>query len=124
MRVGTRAGLISGKICMALLLGMLLVAMMFPRSDVAFGQTGTETAAKAPLFKAIDLNSPGFTYSEAFGTSDGKQVGVGSGSATNGQDHALLWRGSADSMVDLHPSRLKSSAAYAICGAQEVGEGD
>jgi hypothetical protein len=54
-----------------------------------------------------------FGCSEAYATSAGRQVGVGYGV----REHALLWRGSAASMVDLHaflPPEYKESHAYGI----------
>ena len=118
MRGGIRAALVAGKICMALLLGIVLIALVKPDGDVAFSQGGT--SSQAPLYTAIDLHPSGFISSEALGVSGGQQVGVGS---TEGdKDHALLWRGSAASVVDLLPSR--GIKATATCGGQQVGYGE
>ncbi len=122
MRVAIRAGIVWGKICTALLLGMVPVALVIPGSDVAFGQAGTAAEAQAPLFTAIDLTPSGFTDSHALGISGGQQAGdawVTPATAT----HALLWRGSAASVVDLNPSGFVESKAYGICGRQQVGDG-
>lgn len=57
-----------------------------------------------------------------------KQVGRGSGPATYDpqfgvwEDHALLWNGTADSAVDLHPSGMVYSDAYGIGPGQIVGD--
>jgi hypothetical protein len=72
---------------------------------------------------AIDLNPSGFTKSAAVGISGTQQVGSGSGSATGGNSHALLWNGSAASYVDLHPSVFAGSNAVGISGTQQVGLG-
>jgi hypothetical protein len=58
----------------------------------------------AAQYTFIDLHPSGFTRSVAWGVSDGQQVG--SGTIFRGPDHALLWTGSADSVVDLHPAGL------------------
>src|SRR5262245_61405655 len=82
-------------------LGVVLAA-------VVLGGVPPRAAAE---YIAIDLHPSGFTSSEAFGVSGGQQVGVGAGPATGGQIHALLWTGSAASVVDLHPSGFTSSEA-------------
>jgi hypothetical protein len=70
----------------------------------------------------VDLNPNGFTYSEAYGVSGGQQVGVGSGPVVGNSPHALLWSGTAASMVDLNPSGVLSSYAFAVSDGREVGE--
>src|SRR5262245_5281730 len=73
-------------------------------------------------------NLTGFSNSGAVATDGIRQAGYGSGSATGGDDvfhsHALLWSGTADSAVDLHPTNLNGfsfSTAYSISGTQQVG---
>ena len=63
---------------------------------------GGQPAAAAD-YLAIDLNPSGFLNSHALGVSGGQQVGDGFGLATGGT-HALLWSGSAASVIDLNPS--------------------
>ena len=58
------------------------------------------------------------------GISGTQQVGWGQGSATGGNEHALLWSGTAESCVDLNPSGFDGSYAYGISGTQQVGYGD
>ena len=63
------------------------------------------------------------------GTSGGEQVGYGSlGRRLQDEDsgplHALLWRGSAGSVVGLHPSGLSSTQALGTNGEEQVGWGD
>jgi len=69
------------------------------------------------------LHSRELDSSRAEGVSSGQQVGYGDGSATGGQWHALLWQGTANSVVDLHPSGLIWSVAVDISGSQQVGWG-
>src|SRR5947207_1433229 len=38
--------------------------------------------------------------------------------------HAVLWRGSASSVVDLHPNRFSDSYAWATDGTTQAGSGD
>lgn len=41
--------------------------------------------------------------------------------ATGNQGHALVWRGTAESVVDVHPVGFEQSLAYATDGFQQVG---
>lgn len=52
MLAGLRSVLVSGRMCAALLLGMVTVATVIPGGDVAFSQTSPGTVAQAPLFTA------------------------------------------------------------------------
>lgn len=81
----------------------------------------------------VDLHPSGFTYSEAVGVSGGQQVGdahiirpLESVALPRLSDiiHALLWRGSAASVVDLNPSGFTDSEAHGISGGEIVGWGD
>jgi hypothetical protein len=69
--------------------------------------------------------STGFTRSVAQGVSQDLQVGYGNPAA--GGSHALLWKGSASGVLDLHPllaatySSFSSSQAAAISGDLVVG---
>jgi hypothetical protein len=51
----------------------------------------------------MDLHPVGFDRSYAYGVAGASQVGWGSGPATGGLAHALLWNGAAASALDLHP---------------------
>ena len=86
---------------------------------------GAATAAKllalpltsdAAVYFYTDLNPSGFTQSAAYGISDNQQVGQGDG-------HALLWSGTASSVVDLHPNGFDASLAYGTSGSQQSGWG-
>jgi len=64
----------------------------------------------------VDLNPSGATTCIAQATDGAQQVG--------GCGHAMLWRGTADSAVDLHPiSGYSASTAYGVNGPQQVGAG-
>src|SRR2546425_8460222 len=104
MSNGIRSVLSAGKICTVMLLGVVLIAMVILPSDVTLGQSGTWSQAGTLSFVAIDLHPDGFAYSEAVGTFGGQQVGYGI--LNTGYAHALLWSGSAASVVDLHPAGL------------------
>jgi len=80
----------------------------------------------------VDLHPRGFTGSEADGTSGEEQVGFGAPQGSHPIDrsdggslatHALLWRGSAASVVDLHPRGFISSKALATSGGEQAGSG-
>jgi hypothetical protein len=73
----------------------------------------------------LDLNPSGFQQSFAFATDGVQQVGDGTPPA-GGRNHALLWTGSADSAVDLHPlspAYMMGSEAWGVSGGQQVGAG-
>src|SRR6516164_4460025 len=57
------------------------------------------------------------------GLATGVQVGYGYASQPTyrQQYHALLWRGSAGSLVDLHPAGYNGSIAYAADGNVQAG---
>jgi hypothetical protein len=66
---------------------------------------------------------PGFDYSFATSVADGQQGGYGWGPATDDYGHALLWRGSAQSVVDLNPAGFYTSTVTAVRGGVQVGFG-
>jgi hypothetical protein len=68
----------------------------------------------------VDLDPRGFTQSEAFGISGGHEVGYG---IIGTNEHALLWSGTAASVVDLDPRGFTQSEAFGISGGHEVGYG-
>ena len=71
----------------------------------------------------MDLNPSGFTSSAALGVAGGQHVGGGGGPATGGNGHALLWTGTAASVVDLHaflPSGYTSSVAEDIDASGDI----
>jgi len=122
MRAGIYSVFASGKICKAVLLGLVTIAMVIPRGDIALSQSST--GSQAPSFTAIDLTPSGFDVTFAFGASNGQQVGYGSGPATGNNEHALMWSGSAGSVVDLHPNGFTWSEALGTDGAgSQVGSG-
>ena len=129
MRIAIRWVVLPGKISTALLLVAGFIALAIPGNDVALGQSSTGTVAQAPLFTAIDLNPSGFCSSTAGGVSGGQQVGTSNPwgdckpGGPNEPIHALLWRGSATSVVDLHPRGFTYSWARKVCGGQQVGDG-
>lgn len=70
----------------------------------------------------VDLHPNGFSDSVADATDGVQQVGGGH-PAISGGAHALLWSGSADSVVDLHPRDVYVvySVAHGVSGGQQVG---
>jgi len=74
---------------------------------------------------AIDLNvsSIGSTIGSAIG--DGEQAGESTTPSTCPTNHhAVLWRGSASSVVDLHPHGWSRSRVYATSGGIQVGSAE
>jgi uncharacterized repeat protein (TIGR01451 family) len=80
--------------------------------DVAPGPVG---------YKFIDLTPPGFAVVN--GAGGGEQVGGQGQYNTGGAGgvRALLWTGSADSVVDLHPPGFSRSTATGAAGKRQVG---
>src|SRR4051794_25346240 len=77
--------------------------------------------ANAISYTAKILHPAGFTSSGAGGVSDFSQVGYGTVSVA--EDHALLWNGSATSVVDLHPVGFLRTYANGASGDMQVGLG-
>lgn len=94
-------------------IGLLTMLGGWPISGQVRGPAaiGLSPAATAAGYTLIDLHPPtGFSLSIAFGISRGKIVGTG---YTGSVYHALLWSGSAGSVVDLHPvSPFPCAAGY------------
>lgn len=65
------------------------------------------------------LHSRSFSSSTAFGVDEHHQVGVAH--IAYGPTHAVMWTGSAESWVDLHPFGYGTSEARAVDGGQQVG---
>jgi len=77
----------------------------------------------ALTYLAVDLNPSGIDYSQARAVGGGQQVGFGFGPATGGVEHALLWAGTAASVVDLNPAGFRSSRAWGVRGGYQGGYG-
>jgi hypothetical protein len=69
-----------------------------------------------------DLHPPEMADSQLGGIDGDTQVGLGYDGAA-GTYRALLWYGSQESVVQLHPTGYEFSAARAVDGATQVGEG-
>ena len=102
--------------------------------QVGYGTPQTTTGFHALLWSgspasAIDLHPTGLSgvgQSVAYGLSATQQVGQGYSNlgSPNPIGHALLWNGSAASVVDLNPTNLPgvaSSLAYGTDGTNQVG---
>lgn len=75
-----------------------------------------------------DLNLAGSGTSRCLGVSGDSVVGAGSGTATGGEYHALLWRrrdarAGFDSFIDLNPAGFFGSKARGVSGISQVGSG-
>src|SRR5260221_4913364 len=71
-----------------------------------FGSSGSGSNASTQ-FVAIDLHSSGYVFTNGSGVAGDEQVGMGYDPSTHpGWFHAVLWRSSASSVVDLHPRGL------------------
>lgn len=83
---------------------------------VGYGVDGNTHALLWTSRGVVDLHPSGFTYSAASATDGVQQVG-------GGDDHALLWSGSANNVIDLHPPGYTRSRALGVSGGQQVGWG-
>jgi len=81
-----------------------------PIGDEAILWSGTAESA-------ITLHPSSWGYSRAYGVANGEQVGYGGGHSSADEVHALHWRGSAESVIDLHtflPPEYSESFARGI----------
>jgi len=76
---------------------------------------------RAVTYNATLLHPVGFESSYAVGASGTSQVGYGIDG--DGAYHALLWNGTAASVVDLNPAGWELSGALGVWGASQVGYG-
>jgi hypothetical protein len=77
--------------------------------------------AAAVAYKATLLHPlSGYSDSGGYGAWAGKQAGYGT---IGGVDHALIWSGTAASVVDLHPSGYAFSRAGSVSGSRQLGFG-
>jgi hypothetical protein len=81
---------------------------------------GTSSASSTTAqYVAIDLHCSVLASSVGYAIGGGEQVGV----AFNLLERALLWRGSASTLVDLQPDGFTDSRAVATSGGVQVGSG-
>jgi hypothetical protein len=90
---------------------------------VSFGVIVCAVCMAATRVGAATSYSVVFLGSESYATAanDGQQVGYGPVGAS---PHALLWSGSAQSMVDLNPAGATDSQANGVSNGQQVGSAD
>jgi hypothetical protein len=67
------------------------------------------------------LHPPGYTGADVNDIDGSTFVGVGR--LPSSSDHALLWHGTAESIVDLNPVGFRDSVANAVAGSQQAGAG-
>jgi hypothetical protein len=97
-------------------------------SQVGHGYSSTRLDSHALLWhdtpaSEVDLNPVNLATTWALGVSNDKQIGYGTGLATNYNAHALLWSGTAASYIDLNPPGYVLSYGYAISGSRQGGTG-
>jgi len=82
----------------------------------------TATAsANAVYYEVVILHPVGLEQSYAFGASGGQQVGYGSAGTIG--NHALLWEGAAESVVDLRRQWIRVFVCFRGFGRTQVGYG-
>ena len=70
-----------------------------------------------------DLHPAGFASSVAAAVSGPHQVGYGVVPVSGGITHALLWSGTAESVVNLHPDGFHTTEATSVSESVQVGYG-
>lgn len=98
-------------------------------TQVVGSSFGSGVVWNGPAGAATSLYHPAFTNIEVSETDGLTQVGFGKFLGSN--SHALLWHGTEESVVDLHPTGLPgysdgsgSSYAFGVHGNQQVGYGE
>lgn len=97
-----------------------------PGSQPPPSQPGSQPQTPpAAQYIAIDLHSSAYAFTDGLGIGNGEQAGQSEASRLQpGVTHALLWRGSALSVIDLHPSGFDVSVAQATSGGVQAGWGN
>ncbi|MGD0770937.1 MAG: hypothetical protein ABSB42_22365 [Tepidisphaeraceae bacterium] len=102
----------------------VVFAVVFNASRLAKGSVYTGSVLY-PLNLPTGFSGAGLSGNPQ-AAAGGQVVGVGGGSGTGYQNHAILWSGTDGSAVDLNPTNLggiTASEAYATNGNQQVGFG-
>lgn len=97
MRVRIRLLHASGKICKAILLGLMTIALVIPRGDVALGQSSTGSSSP---FTTFDIQGSSSTW--AYGIND---AGLIVGYSQCNYPYSDLWL-SQERRRDIHHDRL------------------
>jgi hypothetical protein len=69
----------------------------------------------------ISLHPSGTVFSSGYGVGDGQQVGYVQVGPTVGHQRAAVWSGTAGSWINLHPTTMGYSVAFAASGGQQAG---
>ena len=89
---------------------------------------GQDSDAKTNSFHAVAVHAgdvaPAPVGYKVIDLGVGTANGAGGGEQVGGAGHALLWTGSADSVVDLHPQGFTFSIAQGTAGRRQVGYAD
>ncbi|MCL2330479.1 MAG: hypothetical protein FWC56_04160, partial [Phycisphaerae bacterium] len=84
------------------------------------GASGNHAILVDANLQAISLHSDPYSLTEAWGTDGQHQVGQGK---KDGNFHALMWAGTAESVVDLSSANFVSSRAIGTVGGKQIGSG-
>ena len=116
--------------------GALVITQLAGADDGAYTLTATNecgTTVSDPMavtvvapadmhvaWTATSLHPSGAISSRGYGVGDGQETGTVVYTATDGnEEHAVLWSGTAESMIDLHnPSTIKTGAVATAGGMQ------
>lgn len=81
------------------------------------------TAAAQQEYRVTVLHSFRVPFEESFGwgIGDGQQVGDSNNLRSGGSSHALLWSGTPESLIDLHPPEWPASFATGVAGGWQSG---
>ena len=106
--------------------GQVTAGQAVGSSQISAGVYNALTWSPSSVNAPVSLTPTGFSSSTAIGTDGANQVGSGTGFATTGLTHALLWSSTASSYADLNPTALpgiNNSSAVSVSGNQEFGSG-
>lgn len=94
-------------------------------SALAIASTLAGSLILAPAAHAqwtcISLHPAGNVFSSGYGVGDGQEVGYVQVGPTVGHQRAAVWSGTASSWINLHPTTMGYSIAFAASGGQQAG---
>jgi hypothetical protein len=88
-----------------------------------FLSAAASAAVAQPEYRVTVLHSFRVPFEESFGRGigDGQQVGDNNSLQTGGGSHALLWSGTPESLIDLHPQGWSASYMTGVAGGRQSG---
>ena len=95
----------------------------YPAGDVIGYHPASHAMVWAGGAGYVDLNPANFSASEALATNGTQQGGWAYTALPIATQHAMLWSGTPESAVDLHPAAYSDSKITALTDTKQVGDG-